>query len=221
MKKYYPVMLDITGKKCVIIGGGKVASRKAASLITYGAEITVISKEICPEIKELLKQGLISRESKNYYKDCLKNAYIVFAATDNPEINQLIASDAKNLNISANIADAPELCSFMVPAKLEQGDLTIAISTNGKSPGLAKKIRQDLEKEFDIYYSEFLDLLGYFREKSLKELPDQTTRETFLNSLIYSDALELLKLGKISQVKENFENIFKNYKNNRAGNYET
>lgn len=211
MKKYFPVMLDITDKKCIIIGGGKVAFRKTKSLLEYNSEIILISKYLCKDLEDLLKNSSIVYVPRNYEYGDLKDAFLVFAATDDKEINAKIQQEAENAGILANIVDLPEKCSFIVPSKVESGDLTISVSTNGKSPMLTKKIRQDLEKIYDVYYGQFVDILGDFRQKSIDAIKDAKDRENFFEEVVSSDFLEKIKAGNLEQVSFEINKIFENY----------
>jgi precorrin-2 dehydrogenase/sirohydrochlorin ferrochelatase len=205
MTKYYPIMLNIEGKKCVIVGGGNVAFRKIRSLFAYGAEITVISPDFTEEIKKLTN---IERISRDYEFGDLKGAYLAFGATDDKNTNKQVYNEAKLEGIPVNIADNPELCGFMVPSKVERGDLTIAISTNGKIPALSKKIRLELEEQYGSHYAEFLDLIADIRRSSLEKIDEENKRKELLEKLIYSDLLDKLKQGKTDEVKRKINEIF-------------
>lgn len=210
MKRYYPIMLDITDKKCIVIGGGRVAVRKVTSLLAYNARITVISKSLCEGLKKL--QPDIDWIERDYVPDDLDGAFIVFATTNDPIINQRVYNEAKVKDILVNVADDPDVCSFIVPSQVECGDLTIAISTNGKSPALAKKIREDLEKEYGDHYAVFVNLLGNIRRQSEHEISDSSTREALYKEIVYSDLLDKLKQGKKEQVKEEIQKLYEQYK---------
>jgi precorrin-2 dehydrogenase/sirohydrochlorin ferrochelatase len=149
MKKYYPVMLDISNKNCLVVGGGIIGHRKILSLLHYGACVNLVSPDICSQLEELVASGQIKWTKDNYNSTYLENIFLVIAATNNSEINKEIYFDAKNKKILINVVDTPEFCDFISPAVLEHGDLTIAVSTNGKNPPLAKKVRDDLRSIFD------------------------------------------------------------------------
>lgn len=216
MTKYYPIMLDISNRKCCVIGGGKVALRKVNTLLEYNADITVISPESCEELRNLSYHGKINLVQRSYISGDFDNAYMVFAATDNANINQQIAKEALNQGIMINVADSPELCSFIVPSKIEQGDLTIAISTNGKSPLLAKKIRQELEEKYGSNYAEFLTIIGNIRNLSLKEISDGNKREELFREIVYSQLLDKLKILNPQQIKDEIHRIFEKYKDSKG-----
>lgn len=161
MKKYYPIMLDINNKDCLVIGGGSVAYRKINSLIAYGAKVSVVSKHICDELIPLVKSGKINWFSKEYKHDFINNNFLVIAATDNADLNKEIYNNCQQKNILVNIVDQPEICNFILPAVHQEGDLTICVSTNGKSPMMSKLIKSELKNNTD-----FLDLVGKLRYKA-------------------------------------------------------
>ncbi|OGI02627.1 MAG: hypothetical protein A2Y25_03035 [Candidatus Melainabacteria bacterium GWF2_37_15] len=202
MTRYYPIMLDIIGKNCLVIGGGKVALRKITSLLFSSAKVNVISEELCEELKTYCHEGKICWIQKKFEPADIKNAVLVFAATDSTETNREIAKISKTKGIPVNVVDDPDLCDFIVPSIIEQGDLTITVSTNGKSPALAKKIREDLEKQFGPHYAKFLNILGNIREKASKEIPNITLRENLYKELVYSDIINLIEENKKDKALE-------------------
>ncbi|MEW6481496.1 MAG: bifunctional precorrin-2 dehydrogenase/sirohydrochlorin ferrochelatase [bacterium] len=140
-KRYYPIFLDIEGKRCVVVGGGKVAKRKIERLLEARADVVVIS----PDLEEGLKERVlwIKREYKN---GDLEGAFIAIAATNDKQINQMVYNEAEKMGILINVVDKPKLCRFIVPSLIQRDDVTIAISTEGKDPSLAKEIRIKIEK---------------------------------------------------------------------------
>ena len=145
MSSYYPVYLSLEGKKCVVVGGGEVAWRKVETLLAAGTKVCLVSPEITPGIDELVKAGKLVHIRREYRTGDLEGAFLVIGATDNEDINRQVACDAEKTGILVNIVDVPKLCNFIVPSKVERGDLIISISTGGTSPALAKKIRKQLE----------------------------------------------------------------------------
>lgn len=145
--KLYPVFLKLANKECLVIGGGKVAFRKATTLLESGALITVISPEIIKNFNNLIVGKKIKHINRKYINGDLKNFYLVIAATNSRRTNREIYKEAQKENILINCADDPENSDFYVPSVAQKGDLQIAISTSGKSPLLAKKTRESLEKK--------------------------------------------------------------------------
>lgn len=196
---YYPIMVDLEGKKCLIVGGGLVACRKAQALCESGAQVTVISPEICSEIEQISDITILKRP---YQTGDINDSVLVFAATSDHILNSKISEDAKNQGVQINVVDNPELCSFIVPATLRRGSLIIAISTSGKSPALAKKMRLELEQEYGPEYAEFVDLLGGLRDEIKKRYEMPADREAVFDRLIESGILQLIKDGNKKQARE-------------------
>ncbi|MFQ5965954.1 MAG: bifunctional precorrin-2 dehydrogenase/sirohydrochlorin ferrochelatase [Candidatus Scalinduaceae bacterium] len=190
MLKFYPVYLDVNDKKCVIIGGGNVAYRKACSLREAGADVTVISPDTCPEMTK--KKGL-TLINESYNERFLDDAMLVIAATDDEEINRKVSMDAGKRNIIVNVVDRPELCSFIVPATVNRGDLCISISTGGASPALARNIRKELEVVFGSEYGAYIDLLTKMRNVAMSTVKDDAKRRRILQRLAEKDILEIVK----------------------------
>lgn len=190
MSGFYPLYLNIKGKKCVIVGGGKVAYRKACSLRDAGADVTVISPEMC---SEMVNEKGITLVKDIYDERSLDGALLVIAATDDEVVNRRVSSDAEKRNIIVNIVDRPELCSFIVPSTIKRGDLCISISTGGASPALAKNIRKELEDIFGPEYGEYIDLLTKMRNVALSEVKDDAKRRKILQRLAEKDMLEIVK----------------------------
>jgi precorrin-2 dehydrogenase/sirohydrochlorin ferrochelatase len=184
MSRFYPVFLDIDGKRAVVIGGGPVAHRKAASLIEAGAAVTVISPEAVPAIKRLADRGLLTHKPRRYRKGDLRGAVVAVAATDDPSVNERVASEAKALGILINCATPPDSGNFIVPSSIKRGVLTLAISTAGTSPALSKRLRLDLEAFLGTRYSWFLEFLEEARVRLKGEVEDEATRQEILRKLV-------------------------------------
>jgi precorrin-2 dehydrogenase / sirohydrochlorin ferrochelatase len=145
MNQLYPVYIKLSHKNCVVIGGGKIAYRKVKILVVARANVKIISLEFCEELNELVKALRLDYSQRAFEKSDLDGAFIVIAATNDPEANQRIWEEANHRNILVNVVDVPELCNFYVPSVIRDGDLAIAISTNGKAPYVAKKLRLYLQ----------------------------------------------------------------------------
>jgi precorrin-2 dehydrogenase/sirohydrochlorin ferrochelatase len=193
--RYYPVCLDIKDRSCLVVGGGGVGTRKTKGLLAAGARVTVVSPEISPELNALVP-GQIQWRQSGYCPEDLDGMFLVFGATDDEALNRRIYDDAGRRNMLCNIADRPESCSFILPSVVHRGDLLIAISTSGKSPAFAKKLRQDLEKRYGEEIALFLDLMGAVRERLLgtkhapeahKPLFEQLIREGLPDAICSGD----------------------------------
>ena len=146
--KYYPIFLDIKDKKCVIVGGGEVAARKAERLLDCGAKVFVISPKLSPEIAALKEKNMICHIAAQYTGDLINEAALIIGATDDEKTNAQISLDARGKGIPVNIVDDPQKCDFILPAVVQRGDLAITIGTGGKSPALARHLREELESKY-------------------------------------------------------------------------
>lgn len=183
MSSYYPIMLNITGKKAVVIGGGSVAKRKIIGLKAAGAHIIVISSELDHELKELALSGAIQWKQKKFCTNDLIDAFIIVAATNDKKVNEEVYH-AKQSNQLINIVDRPDLCSFNVPAVIRRGKLIVTVSTSGASPSLSKKIRKDLEDHYDDKYESYLEFLDWCRKVVKENVECYSLRKKLLQSLI-------------------------------------
>jgi len=160
---FFPILVNLHKLPCLVIGGGSVALRKVTTLLNFKIRVTVIAPNICKPLKDLSKKNKIKIIQKSYHKDLLKKFDIIFCATDNPQINQTVSKDCKNENKLLNVADVPEFCDFILPAVVKRGDLTIAVSSQGRAPFFAKEIKDKIDHIFPSYYEDIIDLAGNFR----------------------------------------------------------
>lgn len=194
--KYYPICLDVAAKRCVIIGGGEIAARKITFLLNCRAKIIVVSPQINEKINVFVQEGKIEWSNHKYQDKDLNDAFLVIIATDDSELNKQISREAKNKGILVNMVDSAEDSTFILPAILSRGSLNIAISTEGKSPALAKKIRDDLSEMFGKEYIGFVELLGNLRQTVKTTFDTQSKRAIIWNKLLTSELLDLLKKGR-------------------------
>jgi precorrin-2 dehydrogenase / sirohydrochlorin ferrochelatase len=195
-KAYYPVYLDLAGRPCVVIGGGKVAERKVATLLKYGADVTVIAPEVMPAIETLVDEDLIILERRGYVRGDLAGAFVVICATDSEEINRAVYSEAEEMGVLVNVVDVPALCNFIVPSIVRRGGLQIAISTGGAAPAVAKRVRKRLQEEFGEEWGPYVELLGQVRALAMSEIEDDAERKAFFERVADSDLLARLARGE-------------------------
>lgn len=207
MTHYYPIYLNLKNRSCVVVGGGEVAERKVKSLVACGAKVLVISPKLNQELQELYQKGVIRCRGGEFSIRDLSEVFLVIGATDNRQTNSEIAEQARKKGILANIVDSPEECDFIVPATVARGDLIIGISTGGKSPALARKIREELEERYGEEYAEFLALIGELREVLKKKIDDQQQREMAFQSLIESDIIQLIRIGQKERARKRAREI--------------
>lgn len=167
--KTYPIFAVIENKPCLVVGGGAVGERKVADLMAAGARVTVISRTLTPELAALADRGEIRYLSQDFTDAQVEGMALVMAATDDPEVNAAVSAAAQARAIWVNVADEPQHCTFIVPAQVRRGDLTLAISTGGASPALARQLREELQQHFGPEYGPYLDLLRRVRTRLLTE----------------------------------------------------
>ena len=202
MKKqypYYPIYLDIEGRNVVIIGGGSVCARKAETMMKYGARVTIVSPEFTEEIEQWLRDGAVQGRRKPYEEADLSGASIVIASTDDQCVNARVARDCRRRRIPVNVVDVTHLCEFIVPAIVESGSIQIAVSTGGKSPALARTLKEDLQRFVGPEYDEVNRLFGTLRAGAKKSLPTDADRKRFFDTLLAAGILDMLRQGRRSE----------------------
>ena len=197
---YYPVFINVRQEKCLVVGGGEVALRKVQALLEHGAEVQVISPALCPELNQLARNKRITVLPREYKPGDLTGIFLTIAATDDRETNHKVAAEAKRLRIMINVVDDPEQSNFIVPACLYRGDLTIAVSTAGGSPALARKIKSRLEQVYGQDYSALLDLVKEVRGE-LKKQAITITGDDWQKALDLDVLIELLRNGQREKAK--------------------
>lgn len=202
--KYYPVFLDIKDKICVIVGGGEVALRKAERLLDCGANVSIISPNLTPELAALKDKNLIAHVAAEYSGDLINQAALIIGATDDEKINARISKDARARGIPVNIVDDPQKCDFILPSIVQRGDLVIAIGTGGKSPALARHLREELEKQYGREYSILLNILGILRTKMEK---NAGIGRDWFDALMATGILDLIKAGDSTKVRKTIKEI--------------
>lgn len=191
--KYYPVFLNLEGKKCLVIGAGGVARRKANALLKSGARVEIISPGLNPAFKKLIlsrpagnrvkRNSRIAWRKSAYKKDLLKGAFLVIAATSVKKINSQISQDALKSGILVNVADSAQESNFIVPSSIHKAGLTVSIATEGKAPCLSKRMREDFNKLLVPEYAKFLKILSRIRQDLKQRCANQKLRAKILNHL--------------------------------------
>lgn len=195
MTAYYPIYLQLQGQPCVVIGGGRIAEGKVDGLLAAGGRVTVVSPDLTLHLRELVERHAITHLARPYQPGDLAGAFLIICATDQTEINHQVWQEATANGQLVNVVDDTPRCNFIAPAILRNGDLTIAISTGGKAPALAVRLKERLQKELGLEYERFLELAGQLREPLSRHVPDFETRRALWYELVDSDALGLLARG--------------------------
>jgi precorrin-2 dehydrogenase/sirohydrochlorin ferrochelatase len=204
---FYPVCIDLKGKVCVVVGGGRVAQRKALGLLSCGARVTVISPGLTEELSARGANGEITLQKRKYRSGDLKGAFLVIAATDDKETQEQVHREATERNLLLNVADVPRRCNFILPATARQGDLVISVSTAGKSPALARKLRMELEKRYGVEYRAVVDILGAVRPVILAAGLDQRENEQLFNELLHDGLPGWIRAGEWQRLENHFADV--------------
>lgn len=185
---YFPFMIDISGKQCLVAGGGRLALHKVSILLKFGVRIKVVGEEICPELWELGELQIIQRE---FWDSDIEDMDFVVAATDDATLNERIADLCRQKDILVNAVDQKEACSFIFPALIQEKDLLISISTGGNSPAAAAYVKRKLKSYIPAYYGEMLETLSGYRDYILEHIDSAEQRKEIFNRLLeYGDAHE-------------------------------
>jgi precorrin-2 dehydrogenase/sirohydrochlorin ferrochelatase len=199
---YFPIYLDMQQRPCLVVGGGAVAERKIASLLEAGANVTVVSPDITDNIARWWKQGSIHLQARRYRAGDTVGYRIVFAATDDADLNDVVFRECRNSGVWINAADDPGRCDFILPSVLRRGDLAIAISTGGESPALARTIREELEFYFTGEYDSLVKLASEVRSE-LRAKGISLPFENWQRALT-GDVRQLLMRGDLARAREVF-----------------
>ncbi len=200
---HYPLFLDISGKSCIVIGGGKIAERKVVMLLKFNAEVKVISPKMNGVLSKLLKSGKITAIEREYKDGDLEGASLVFAATNKKEINGKIKKEAVVKGILVNVVDNPVLCDFIVPSIVKKGPIIVAISTSGILPSLSKKLRKEISEYITEDYIKYVKIVGYFRKYLINNVKDKRKRSEIMAEISNTDMKELINLNK-KEIKARF-----------------
>ena len=201
----YPVCLTVAGRRCMVFGGGEIAERKVLSLLECGARVTVVAPEARPRLHALAAEGQITLELRPYRKgELASRPFLVFAATNDGAVHQQLWEEAEASEILINVVDVPQLCNFIMPSILRRGDLCIAVSTGGRSPALARKIRLELEQQFAEDFGELLLRVSDVREFVKARMQPGHAREAMLSTLVEQEILDLLRHNRVEEVKRRY-----------------
>jgi siroheme synthase-like protein len=192
---YYPILLNLQGRLCVVIGGGVIAEGKVRGLLEAEAAVLIIAPELTPDLRAWVREGRVGHLTRVYQPGDLAGAFLAISATDDREVNARVWEEANARNIPVNVVDDTPHCNFIAPSILRRGDLTVAISTSGKAPALAVRLRERLEHLVGDEHARFLELAGTLREPLAARFPSFEQRKALWYQLVDSDVLALLKRG--------------------------
>lgn len=201
MGRYYPVMLDLAGVDCLVVGGGRVAERKVEGLLGVGARVTVIAPRLGEVLAGLARAGRIQHDRRPFAAGDTAGFRLVIAATDDPRLNAAVAEEGRRQGLLVNVVDCAPESNFIVPAVLRRGELVIAVSTGGASPAQARRIRERLEREYGPEWGPYLSLLEELRSLVISHWPPGPAREAVLQALAAGRVRELLARGETEAVE--------------------
>ncbi len=193
---FYPINLDLTDRKCLVIGGGRVAWRKVCSLRKACARVQVISPQLVPELSALVADGAIEWREKTFTADDLQGAFLVFAATDSPVVQQQIRKEADAAGILVNMVSEPARGNFHVPGHFRRGDILVSVSTGGKSPAIASRLRKSLEAWLNPAYADAVSFFGLLRTEVLRNDNDSSSHGQLFSALLQGGLVEYILAGE-------------------------
>ena len=202
----YPVNLILAGRRCLVVGGGTVADRKVSALLESGAAVTLISPELTPRLAQWALQERFVHCGKQFESGDAAGYLLVMCATDSPDVNKQAALEAKECGALVNVADTPALCDFTIPARLQRGNLSIAVSTGGQSPALAREFRNELSKRYGAEYADYLEIAGRLRrewQETCGSIDERCQRWDEVRGFD-PEVLELLRQGRKEEAEVKF-----------------
>ena len=202
MAALFPIFFKLEGRRCVVVGGGAIAAQKLAGLLESGAEVCIVAPVAIEAIQELARSGRLMWLQEEFRPAHLDGAFVTIAATGKAEVNAQVFQAARQRGVLCNAVDDPERCDFFYPAVVRRGDLQIAISTAGKSPALAQRIRKELEQQFDASYGRWLDWLGSVRELFFRREMDPGVRKQALHRIAGRKVFERFRTYRLQGGKQ-------------------
>jgi siroheme synthase-like protein len=202
---FYIACLKLTGRRCVVVGGGEIGLEKVEGLLACDGDVTLIAPDAVPALAELAAEGSIRWERRTYAGPAdLEGVFMVIASTDDTDVNIAIYEDAERRAMLANIVDVPPLCNFILPAIVRTGPLAIAISTAGASPALAKRMKEEVSELFGVEYARLAVMLNDARGWAKGTLPTYQDRKAFFEGIVNGrpDPIELLRAGDEQAVRD-------------------
>lgn len=202
MPKYVPLMMDVTGRSCVIIGGGAVAERRSLSLLEAGAKVRIVSPAITERLQHLVLEGALEWTSRGYRAGDLEGAFLAYAATDIPQINDAVAAEANRLGVPINHAGDGGSGSFIIPSVLRRGRLILSVSTSGSGPVVAGRLCREINEAYGDEYELYLDEMAQARALVKAKVHDSHRRSCLLGAIRDMDLLTQIRQGTFSPWSE-------------------
>jgi len=202
--KYFPVFLTGSSLSSIVVGGGEVAARKIELLLKSSSKITVMSQHISPSVARLIEKHQLNHLAHNYTSGLLKGVTVVIAATDDPDINALVAQEATGMNILVNVVDAPDLCTYITPAIIDRSPMLIALSSSGSAPILLRMLRESIEKTLPSQYGKLADFSFRFRDTVKSTIRGLSNRRVFWETVLRGNVGESILKGQYKKAETDF-----------------
>lgn len=201
----YPVMLNLSGKTAVVVGGGAVASRKVKLLLECGAQVRLVAPELAPDLQALWESGKMKAHLREYRPGDLQDCDLAFAATNRREVNRAVWEEARRLGKWVNVADSPELCDFTLPSAVRRGPLVLSVSTSGASPALAARLARELDQQYPEHLADYVRWLSEARQRILDAVPDPASRRQLLREIAGGSWQKLCATEGVGGLKRRLE----------------
>ncbi len=199
--RYYPINLDLAGRRVLVIGGGVIAEGKARQLVEAGAIVQIVSPMLAEALSRLAEQGTITWRQGVFVESDLNGIGLVISATDDQAVNESVAKLAAERKMLCNVVDQTALCNFITPALITRGDIQIAISSGGGSPSVAQRVKREIGELIGEEYGELLEIAAEMRAEAKRLIPDFEQRRVVLHAFAESEAIELLRQGKRAEAR--------------------
>lgn len=209
--RYYPLYLDLQNRPVLVVGGGPIAEGKALQLVEANAEVHLVSPTLTEILRQRVEQGIISYRSGEFTDTDLDNKILIISATNIQAVNEAVAHAAQARGLLCNVVDQPALCNFITPSLISRGDLQIAISSSGKSPSVAQRVKREISELIGQEYEILVEIAAEVRAQARTRLPTYEARRDFLKSFVESEVLDLIRLGKIEEVKALSEKMLNDF----------
>lgn len=200
--RYYPICLDLKARPVLVVGGGTIAEGKILQLVEAAANVHVVSLTITEKLQQLVATGVITFRQGEFCDSDLDNKVLVICATNNQAVNEFVAQAATARGLLCNVVDQPALCNFITPSLVTRGDLQISISTSGKSPTVAQRVKREISELIGEEYEILLEIAAALRAAVRTIIPTFEGRRDFLKAFADSQALDLIRAGKTAEAKQ-------------------
>jgi siroheme synthase-like protein len=212
----YPIALRLEGRRCLVVGGGRVAERKIAALLAAAADVVVVALEVTPALRELATQGRIVLREREVLADDVIGATLVIAATDIPQVNEIVWQASRAAGVLINTVDVPTHSDFYTPAVVQRAPVTVAISTDGHSPGLSAWLRRHLEATLPARIGELAETLGELRAQVGQAIQERTERAAFWEQMVNDDLVALAEQEGMDAVRARIASALVDWPNREA-----